>query len=135
MGWGEMRRLAELLRGREQIPDDLADLIVSAIDGAEEAETLNGLDGPMKAKTFTNLLGLTASQAGRPKKTLTWQDAEVERDFGDFQSDTKTWKHVARVGDCSVSTARNRLDQADEERKKDLMKMQNEIKRGEWTPD
>ena len=140
MGWGEMRCLAKLLRDRKPIPDGLADFIANAIDGAEQAarkaEKHNPMSDGQKAKVLTNKLGLTSSRVGAPSKEITSQEAEVERDFGDFPSAKKTWAHIAKLGSkCSLGTARNRLKQADEERKTEIREIQDAIARGEWTPD
>jgi hypothetical protein len=109
-----LRDLAGLLRDRKPIPDELADFLADAI----EATAGKNLPDKTKGKAFTDELELTANN--RRRAEIGWQDVEVERDFGDDASQNKFAARLAEIHQVTPSTILNRLQEADEERKKDI---------------
>lgn len=116
--WDQMRYLAQLLRDRKPIPDDLADFLADAIE-ASEAKTV---EDKKKAKAFTDELGLTANN--RRKIDFTAADAQLERDFGmpgdAYPSQSSSAVHTAEKFMVSRSTVINRLREADESTRSDI---------------
>ncbi len=112
--WDRLRDLAGLLRDRKPIPDELADFLADAI----EATASKNLPDKTKGKAFTDELELTANN--RRRAEIGWQDVEVERDFGDDASQSKFAARLAEIHQVTPSTILNRLQEADEERKKDI---------------
>ncbi|WP_153146455.1 hypothetical protein [Dechloromonas sp. H13] len=115
--WDQLRYLARLLRARQPIPDELADFIADAIEATEG----KNIEATKKGKAFTDELELTARN--RRKIEIPLRDLGVEHDFGDDPSENAFASRMANSYQVGETTIRNRLDELDEERRKEAAEL------------
>lgn len=115
--WDQLRYLARLLRARQPIPDELADLIADAIEATEG----KNIEPAQKGKAFTDELELTARN--RRKTDIPLRDLGVEHDFRDDPSGNAFASRMADIYKVAPSTIRNRLANLEEERRKEAAEL------------
>ena len=122
MSLKQLNELASLLRSGKRVPKPLADSVASAIEEGERAiaSTEDRRQELLTDREKATIIAgkLIGSRLGAPTKSLSVEDAQVERDFGlpsvHYPSQNAAAEHIAKVFKVSKQTAINRLRESDE---------------------